>query len=76
MAFKTPDLIKEKTRLKLVIYTKPKMIPIIVEGTVVYSQYQTEHTYRTAVSFNELTSEQEQILSQHILLAQAKHRSD
>ncbi|KTD67584.1 Type IV pilus assembly PilZ [Legionella santicrucis] len=76
MAFKTPDLIKEKTRLKLVIYTKPKMIPIIIESTVVYSQYQTEHTYRTAVSFNELTSEQEQILSQHILLAQAKHRSD
>ncbi len=76
MAFKTPELIKEKTLLKLVIYTKPKMIPIIVEGTVVYSQYQSEHNYRTAVSFNGLTNEQEQILSQHILLAQAKHRSD
>lgn len=76
IAFKTNELIKEKTLLKLVIYTKPKMIPIIVEGTVVYSQYQNEHTYRTAVSFNGLTNEQEQILSQHILLAQAKHRSD
>ncbi|HHT0593619.1 TPA: PilZ domain-containing protein [Legionella anisa] len=76
MAFKTPDLIKEKSLIKLVIYTKPKMIPIIVEGTVVYSQYQTEHNYRTAVQFNGLTNEQEQILSQHILLAQAKYRSD
>lgn len=76
IAFKTNELIKEKTMLKLVIYTKPKMIPIIVEGTVVYCQYQNERTYRTAISFNGLTGEQEQILSQHILLAQAKHRSD
>lgn len=76
IAFKTPDLIKERTRLKLVIYAKPKMVPIIVEGTVVYSQYQNDHNYRTAVSFSELSSDQEQILSQHILLAQTKHRSD
>lgn len=52
------------------------MIYVILDGTVVYSQYQNEHNYRTAVSFNGLTSEQEQILSQHILLAQAKNRSD
>lgn len=76
MAFKTPTLIKEKTLLKLVIYTKPKMIPIIIEATVVYSQYQNDHHYRTAVSFNDLTSEQEQILSQHLLLGQIKNRSD
>ena len=76
MAFKTTELIKEKTNLKMVIYTKPKMIPIIVEATVVYSQYQSENHYRTAVAFNELTEEQEQILSQHILLGQVKTRSD
>ena len=76
MAFKTPDLIKENTLLKLIIYTKPKMIPLILDGTVVYSQYQNEHNYRTAVSFNGLTREQEQILSQHILLAQVKYRCD
>lgn len=76
MAFKTPEIIKENTLLKLVIYTKPKMIPVIVEGIVVYSQYHNEHNYHTAVTFNELTNEQEQILSQHILLAQAKNRSD
>ena len=76
MSFKTPELIKEKTLLKLVIYTKPQMIPIILDATVVYCQYQSEHNYRTAVSFNGVTHEQEQILSQHILLAQAKRRSD
>ncbi|MDR3443466.1 MAG: PilZ domain-containing protein [Legionella sp.] len=76
MAFKTPELLKEHTNLKMVIYTKPRMIPIIVEATVVYSQYQDEHHYRTAVTFNNLTEEQEQILSQHILLGQAKMRSD
>jgi hypothetical protein len=76
MAFKTAELIKEKTNLKMVIYTKPKMIPIILEATVVYSQYQGEHHYRTAVAFNGLTDEQEQILSQHILLGQVKTRSD
>lgn len=76
MAFKTPELLEEKSTLKMVIYTKPKMIPIILEATVVYSQYQSDHNYRTAVAFNGLTDEQEQILSQHILLGQVKRRSD
>ncbi|MBI2786405.1 MAG: PilZ domain-containing protein [Legionella longbeachae] len=76
MAFKTTELIKENSHLKMVIHTKPKMIPIIIYATVVYSQYINDHTYRTAVTFNSLTNEQEQLLSQHILLAQAKNRSD
>jgi hypothetical protein len=76
MAFKTDGLIKEKTNLKIVLYTKPKMIPIIIDALVVYSQYQNEGHYRTAVSFNGLTPEQEQLLAQHILLAQIKGRAD
>lgn len=76
MAFKTPELIKEKTNMKIVIYTKPKMVPIIVDAVVVYSQYISETHYRTAVAFNELTNDQEQLLSQHILQAQVKNRSD
>jgi hypothetical protein len=76
MSFKTTESIQEKTNLKIVIYTKPKMIPIIVEATVVYSKYQSEKHYRTAVMFNRLTEEQEQILSQHILLGQVKTRSN
>lgn len=76
MAFKTTELVKEKTPLKLVIYTKPKMVPILVDAAVVYSKYIKENHYRTAVAFNSLTEEQEQLLSQHILEAQTKSRAD
>lgn len=76
MAFRTAELIKEKTNLKIVIYTKPKMVPIIVDAIVVYSQFQNESNYRTAVTFTQLTPEQEQLLSQHILQAQMKSQAD
>ncbi|KTC99368.1 PilZ domain-containing protein [Legionella taurinensis] len=76
MAFKAKDRIKEKTRLKIVIYTKPKMVPIILDATVVYSQFLGESMYRTAVQFETLTNEQEQLLSQHIMLAQVRCRAD
>ncbi len=76
MTFKTNELIKERTNLKMVIYTKPKMIPIIVDAMVICSQYHNESHYRTSVTFNELTPEQEQLLSQHILQAQVKGRAD
>lgn len=76
MAFKTLELLKENTHLKIVIYTKPQMIPLILEATVVYSQYQTDHIYRTAVSFNHLTQQQEHILSQHILAGEVKTPTD
>jgi hypothetical protein len=52
------------------------MIPIIIDAMVVYSQFQSEAHYRTAVTFCNLTSEQEQLLSQHILQAQVKSRAD
>ncbi|KTD46083.1 type IV pilus assembly PilZ [Legionella quinlivanii] len=76
MAFKTKERIKEKTLLKLVIYTKPKMVPIVVDAVCVYSQYLSEDLYRTAVQFDALLPEQEQLLSQHIMLAQVKCRAD
>ncbi|STX28311.1 type IV pilus assembly PilZ [Legionella beliardensis] len=76
MAFHSKQKIKEKTLLKLIIYTKPKMIPIIVNAIVVYSQYVSNHHYRTAVQFESLTAEQEQLLSQHIMLAQVQCRLD
>jgi hypothetical protein len=75
MAFKTTELLKEKTHLKIVIYTKPQMVPIIIDAVVVYSQFQNEVSYRTAVSFTQLTPEQEQLLSQHILQAQVNNHS-
>lgn len=76
MSFKTEEQLKEQTQMKLVIYTKPQMVPIIVDAIVIFSQYQSDTHYHTAVVFNELTSEQEQLLSQHILLAQVKTVAD
>jgi hypothetical protein len=76
MSFKTKESIKEQTNLKIVIYVKPKMTPIIIDGRVVYSQYQNTGNYRTSIQFNSLTHEQEQLLSEHILLAQIKNRSN
>lgn len=76
MSFKTKDRVKERTHMKVVIYTKPKMIPIVLDAVVVYSQFHSETQYRTAVQFEDLNAEQEQLLSQHIMLAQAKCRAD
>lgn len=76
MTFKAKELLKENANVKMVIYTKPKMVPIIVDARVVYCQYQNENNYRTSITFNELTNEQEQLLSQHILLAQVRGRAD
>lgn len=70
MAFKTKSRIIEKSPMKIIIYTKPKMIPIVLNAMVVYSQYYNERLYHTAVQFEELNKEQEQLLSQHIMLAQ------
>lgn len=76
MAFKTREKLKNATRLKVVIYTKPKMIPIILNAQSVHCQYLNESYYRTAIQFENLTEEQEQLLSQHIMLAQVQCKSD
>lgn len=76
MAFRTPEIHKENAMLKMVIYAKPRMIPIIIDAEVIYCQYRSETHYHTSVEFRNLTSEQEQLLSQHILLAQVKSRGE
>jgi hypothetical protein len=76
IAFKTPELVKERTYIKIVLYARPKMSPLIIDGQVIYSQYQSERHYRTSIQFNSLTPEQEQLLAQHILLAQVKNKAD
>lgn len=69
MSFKTKEKIEEKTPMKIIIYTKPKMIPIVVNAIAVYNHCLDVSIYRTAVQFENLTLEQEQLLSQHILCA-------
>lgn len=76
MAFNTENRIKERTHMKIVLYTKPRLVPIIVDAIVIYSQFHHEKQYRTAVQFEVLTDEQEQLLSQHIMLAQAKCQAE
>lgn len=76
MSFKTTEKLKDKAALKIVIYTKPKMIPIIVDARVVYSQLESEYDFKTVVEFYELNIEHEQLLAQHIMLAQLKNTKD
>lgn len=70
MSFKAQEHLAEKTQLKLVVYTKPNMVPIIINGVVVYCEHLNANIYRVAIQFEHLTQEQEQLLSQHIMLAQ------
>lgn len=76
MSFHTTENINEKNHLKLIIYTKPKMIPIIVNAVIIYSQPISDTMHRTAIQFEGLTHEQEQLLSQHIMLKQGQCRLD
>lgn len=76
MAFKTKERLQEKTRMKIVIYTKPKMTPIVLDAKVVFSQYHNETSYHTAVQFEKMDMEQEQLLSQHIIICQARSRAN
>lgn len=70
MSFRSKEKIKEKTHMKIILYTKPKMVPVVMDAIVVYSKYISTAHHRTAVKFEHLTTEQERLLSQHIMLAQ------
>jgi hypothetical protein len=76
MSFKSNDKIKEQTCLKIVIFTKPKMTPIVINALVVYCKYLNQGSYRVATQFEGLTYEQEQLLSQHIIHTQVQCRAN
>lgn len=76
MSFRTKERIEEKTMMKIVIYTQPQIIPIVLDAVVIYSQYQQPHQYRTAVQFVTLSEEHEELLTQHIILAQSRCQSN
>lgn len=75
MSFKTNERIQEKTHMKIVIYTKPQMLPVLLDAIVIYSQFHNEKYYRTAVQFQGLNNEQAELLSQHIMLVQTKYKT-
>ena len=72
LAFKAQSKIEPKTKAKILIYTKPKMTPILISGTCLNWQFEDKR-YRIALQFEGLNSNQEQLLAQHILLAQLRH---
>lgn len=73
MAFRTREHLADKSCLKVVIYTKPRMVPIIINAHVVYSEPLSPSYHRTAIQFENLSHEQEQLLSQHIMYAQVQN---
>jgi hypothetical protein len=76
MAFKTESKVQEDAHIAVILYTKPMMIPIFLEGRVVYSQLQQDEEYRTAIEFNGLTAEQEKLLAGHIMQLQISPHAD
>lgn len=70
MSFKTKERLKGQAPIKIILYTRPKMLPVLLDAVVVYSQFQHVNQYRTAVEFLHLTVEQERMLTEHIMLAQ------
>jgi hypothetical protein len=76
LAFKSPEQIKENTSLRIVLYTRPKMAPVFLHASVVSCKFMDEHHYRVAVQFDNLSIEEENALSQHIMVAQIKHRNE
>lgn len=76
MSFKTEKKIPMDSHAIVLLYTKPKMIPLILEGRVVYSKLDDQTGYRTAIAFGELGPEKEKILANHIMQIQTQMKPD
>jgi hypothetical protein len=70
IAFRSKEKIPEQSFLKVILYTKPHFLPIILNAICVYNRTINPHHYRVALQFENMTQEQEKLLSQHIMLAQ------
>ncbi|MCC5792346.1 MAG: PilZ domain-containing protein [Legionellaceae bacterium] len=76
LAFKSNRKLSPKTRLKVIIYTKPKMIPLLLNAFTVSCVPIPNHRFRISLQFEGLDVEQEQLLAQHIMLAQVQRQVD
>jgi PilZ domain len=72
IAFRTQQEIKANSKAKILFYTKPQMIPILCNTTVISCIPIPQKRYRISMQFDGLTKEQEQLLSQHIMMAQLR----
>ncbi len=76
MRFTCHDQISTGKLLKIVLYTKPKMIPIVLNATCVSSNRFKNSFHKISCQFKAMTLEQEQLLAQHIMHAQIKEKAD
>lgn len=76
MSFKTKEKLDIDTYMKIVIYTKPRMIPILLDAVVINCTANHTHNHHTAVRFENLSTEQEELLAQHIILCQTRSRAN
>ncbi|WP_367606071.1 PilZ domain-containing protein [Legionella sp. W05-934-2] len=76
LRFTCRDNIDKGTMLKIVLYTKPKMIPIVVNACCVYSTHFKNDFYSISCQFKDMSLEQEQLLAQHIMHAQVKEKAN
>lgn len=76
ISFKDSKKISPQTRAKLIIYTKPKMTPIIINALCVNCRSLNNQEYRISMQFESMNHEQEQLLSQHIIMAQIRYRAN
>lgn len=75
VSFETKEEIADKTHIKMLIYTKPNMVPLIVDGSAIYSEMIENNQFRTAVQFTDISHEQECLLSRHIMHVQIRCRA-
>lgn len=76
MSFKTKEKFTTDSYMKILIYTKPKMLPVLLDAIVISSTPNHNDSYHTAVRFENMNLEDEQLLSQHIVLCQAKSKAN
>ena len=74
MAFQTNKSLKMHSPLKAVIYTKTKMIPVLVNAIVVHCDPMDDGFFRIAIEFQDLSDDDEQVLAQHMMLAKISQR--
>lgn len=76
VAFRSEKKLPVKTRAKLLIYTKPRLIPVVVNAFSISCVPIPQDKYRISMQFETLNTDQEELLSQHIMLAQVRFRVD
>lgn len=74
--FTCHEEIDDHSLLKIVLYTKPKMIPIVVNACCVKADRYKNDFFYISCQFIDMSLEQEQLLAQHIMHAQVQEKAN